>query len=115
MALPRSYEAFKRSYSQIWQAYDRLGRLSHKAGPLDEKTRELVKLALSVGARLEGAVHSHTARALETGATPREIRHVVLLGLTTLGFPSMMAALTWVEDVLKTAGSRKRRNSRRKG
>ena len=24
----------------------------------------------------------------------------VLLGLTTLGFPSSMAALTWVEDVL---------------
>lgn len=107
--LPRSYEAFKRSYSEIWQAYDRLGGLSHKAGPLDEKSRELVKLGISIGAKLEGAVHSHAARALEAGATAREIRHVVLLGLTTLGFPSMMAALTWVEDVLKKTGSRKKR------
>ena len=112
MALPRSYEAFKRSYSKIWQAYDRLGRLSHEAGPLDEKTRELVKLALSVGARLEGAVHSHAARALEAGATAGEIRHVVLLGLTTLGFPSMMAALTWVEDILKKPSSRKQKAQR---
>jgi AhpD family alkylhydroperoxidase len=112
MALPRSYEAFKRSYSQIWQAYDRLGRLSHRAGPLDEKTRELVKLALSVGARLEGAVHSHTARALEAGATASEIRQVVLLGLTTLGFPSMMAALTWVEDVLKKVSPHAKRGRR---
>ncbi len=108
--LPRSYEAFKRRYSQIWLAYDRLGSLSHRAGPLDDKTRELVKLALSIGAKLEGAVHSHTRRALEAGATPMEIRHLVLLGLTTLGFPPTIAALSWVEDVLKRARPRKKRS-----
>jgi len=112
MALPRSYEAFKRSYSQIWQAYDRLGGLLHEAGPLDEKSRELVKLGISIGAKLEGAVHSHTARALKAGATADEIRHVILLGLTTVGFPSMMAALTWVEDVLKKASPRAKRGGR---
>ena len=111
--LPRTYEAFKRSYPQIWQAYDRLGSLSHRAGPLDDKTRELVKLALSIGAKLEGAVHSHTRRALEAGATPMVIRHLVLLGLTTLGFPSTIAALSWVEDVLKKARPRKRRRKSR--
>lgn len=107
--LPRPYEAFKRSYTRVWQAYDRLGSLSHEAGPLDEKTRQLVKLALSIGAKLEGAVHSHTRRALDVGATPREICHVVLLGVTTLGFPSTIAALTWVEDELKRVSPQKRR------
>ncbi len=111
--LPRSYEAFKRSYSQIWRAYDRLGSLSHRAGPLDDKTRELVKLALSIGAKLEGAVHSHTRRALEAGATPMEIRHLVLLSLTTLGFPSTIAALNWVEDVLKKSSRRRGKRPRR--
>lgn len=105
--LPRAYEAFKKSYPQIWRSYDQLGALSHEAGPLNEKTRELVKLAMAMGAKLEGAVHSHTHRALAAGATVREVRHVVLLGLTTLGFPSTIAALTWVEDVLKRAGSRR--------
>lgn len=99
--LPAAYEAFKRSYPKIWQGYDRLGALSHEAGPLDGKTRELVKLAMAVGAKMEGAVHSHTRRALKAGASPREIRHLVLLGLTTLGFPSTIAATTWIEDVLK--------------
>ena len=111
--LPRSYEAFKRRYSQIWLAYDRLGALSHQAGPLDEKSRELVKLAMAIGAKLEGAVHSHTRKALDAGATPMEIRHLVLLGLTTLGFPSTIAALSWVEDVLKKASSGKRRTKSR--
>ena len=105
--LPKSYQRFTRNYPKIWQAYNRLGALSHEAGPLDEKTRELVKLAMSIGATMEGAVHSHTRRAREAGATPAEIRHLVLLGLTTLGFPSTMAALTWVEDVLRKPSPRK--------
>ena len=65
--LPRSYTSFKDTYPEIWQAYDRLGGLVHDAGPLDKKTRELIKLGMAIGARLEGAVHSHTRRALEEG------------------------------------------------
>ena len=38
---------------------------------------------------------------LEAAATVEEIYHVVLLGVTTLGFPHTVAALTWVEDDLK--------------
>jgi len=106
--LPTIYETFKRDYPRLWKGYDRFGALSHKAGPLNQKTRELVKLALSIGARMEGAVHSHTRKALRAGATPREIRHLVLLGLTTLGFPSTMAAMTWVEDEFNKSDSRMR-------
>ncbi|HZS32126.1 MAG TPA: carboxymuconolactone decarboxylase family protein [Methylomirabilota bacterium] len=46
-------------------AYEALGAAA--AGPLDGRTRELVKLALAIGARLEGAVHAHVRRALEAG------------------------------------------------
>jgi AhpD family alkylhydroperoxidase len=99
--LPKAYENFKKAYPKVWQAYDRLGGAVHDNGPLKKKDRELLKLAMAIGARLEGAVHSHTRRALEAGATAEEIRHVVLLGVTTLGFPHTVAALTWVEDDLK--------------
>jgi len=99
--LPKAYENFKKAYPTVWQAYDRLGGAVHDSGPLEKKDRELLKLAMAIGARLEGAVHSHTRRALEAGATAQEIRHVVLLGLTTLGFPHTIAAMTWVEDDLK--------------
>jgi AhpD family alkylhydroperoxidase len=112
--LPRPYELFRRTYPEIWKAYDRLGSLAHRAGPLDEKTRELVKLALAIGAKLEGAVHSHTRRALEAGARREAICHVVLLGLTTLGFPSTIAAMTWVEDELTGGRSSKRKTRKAK-
>ncbi len=107
--LPKPYEAFKRARPDVWKAYDQLGTLIHNAGPLNKKNRELVKLALAIGAGMEGAVHSHTRRALEAGAVADEICHVVLLGITTIGFPSTMAAMTWVEDDLKSSRVKKRR------
>ena len=99
--LPTAYKEFMEQYREIWDAYDNLGAAVHSAGPLDDKTRELIKLGLSIGARMEGAVHSHTRKALDAGATPDEIRHAVLLAIPTIGFPNMMAALTWVEDELE--------------
>lgn len=68
--LPKTYESFRREFHELWKVYDRLARVSHEAGPLNAKTRELVKLALSIGAKMEGAVHAHARRALDAGATP---------------------------------------------
>ena len=98
--LPKPYEQFREQYAEVWNAYDQLGSAVHAAGPLDAKARELVKLALAVGAQTEGALHSHTRKALEAGLTPAEIRQVAVLALPTIGFPRMMAALTWIDDVL---------------
>ena len=44
---------------------------------------------------------SQTRKALETGATHEEIIHAVLLALATIGFPNMMAAMGWVNEVLE--------------
>jgi 4-carboxymuconolactone decarboxylase len=98
--LPGWYVQFQKRFPAVAEAYENLGEASGAAGPLAGKHRALVKLGLAVGAEKEGAVHSHVRRALEAGCTPDEIRHVVLLGITTLGFPTTMKALSWVEDVL---------------
>src|SRR3989442_13177829 len=97
--VPDWYKDQKKRYPDVFRAYEDLGDACRKAGPLDGKSAALVKLAIAVGTRHEGAVHSHTRRSLEAGASLDERRHVVLLPLTTIGFPAMMAALSWVEDV----------------
>lgn len=88
-------------YPGVGKAYEQYGEEVGKAGPLDEKTRCLTKLAMSFGARLEGGAKSHAHKALMAGATPDEIRHVAILAAPTLGFPHMMACLSWVESVLE--------------
>lgn len=97
---PKRFRQFGRKYPAVMEAYEALNAAAFAAGPLDAKARALVKLGIAVGAWREGAVHSHTRKALEAGCSPEEIRHVVLLATTTLGFPSMMATLTWVDDIL---------------
>src|SRR5690349_18368684 len=102
--VPSRFKQFGRKYPAVMRAYEALGAATMATGPLDARTRALVKLALAVGAGREGAVHSHTRRALEAGCDPEELRHLVLLATTTLGFPAMMAALSWVDDVLGRKG-----------
>ena len=97
--IPSTHLKFQESYPDVAAAYERLGGATQEWGPLDKKTRELVKLGVAVGNRHEGSVHSHTRRALDSGASPDEVRQAVLLSLTTIGFPSMIAALTWIEDI----------------
>ena len=101
MALPKRFKIFTEDYPDVADAYEALGTAVHKAGPLDEKTRALIKLAISTGARLEGAVHSHTRKALKAAVSEDELRHAVMLALPTIGLPSTMAALSWVDDILE--------------
>jgi alkylhydroperoxidase/carboxymuconolactone decarboxylase family protein YurZ len=96
-------DRISKEFPSVWSAYQSLGRATSEAGPLDERTMHLVKLALAAGAKSEGAVHSHVRRGLALGLTAEEVRHVALLAITTLGWPSAIATLSWIEDVLNTA------------
>jgi alkylhydroperoxidase/carboxymuconolactone decarboxylase family protein YurZ len=88
-------------YPDVWENYAALGKSVADAGTLDARTRRLLKLALAVGAGSEGAVHSHARQAQEEGIVDADIRQVVLLAITTLGFPAAMAAYSWVNDMLE--------------
>jgi len=98
--LPPGAAKLAKQFPPVWDAYRGLGEACAEAGPLDAKTRRLIKLALAIGRGSEGAVHSHTRRAREEGITADELLHVVVLAIPTLGFPRSIAALTWVDDIL---------------
>ena len=107
MAIPRRFQKFVRDYPDVAGAYETLGVAVHAAGPLDKKTRALIKLSISIGVRLEGAVHAHVRKALYAGVKPDELRHAALLSLPTIGLPSMMAALSWIDDVVREAKTKR--------
>lgn len=105
--LPAGAGQIARRFPKIWESYAALGKQCAGAGPLDVRTRRLVKIALAAGASSEGAVHSHVRRGLAEGLTREEIRHVALLAITTLGLPGAVRAMTWMDDILDA--KRKRR------
>lgn len=98
--LPSHYQNFSDDHPGVLNAYEALGEAAAKEGPLDEKTREMIKLGMAAASGSISAVQSHTHRALEAGARPQEIEHAIILGVTTLGFPAMMAALNWAQRAM---------------
>lgn len=98
--LPEVYLRFRRDYPDVTSALDALGEAADGAGPLDERTARLVKLGLAIGGLAEGAVRSNARKALAAGASPEEVRHVGLLAITTCGFPTAIAGMSWVDEVL---------------
>ena len=100
MYLPEIYEKFSHEFPDIAAKYKELGVACRSSGPLDQKAQDLVKLGIAIGLSSQGAVRSHTRKALASNATREEIIQVVMLSLTTTGFPNMIAALGWVEEVL---------------
>ena len=100
--LPDVYTDFRENYPDVAQALDALGAATGAAGPLEKRTQRLVKLGIAIGGLAEGAVRSNTRRALELGIPAEELRHVALLAITTASFPTAIAGLSWIEEVLGT-------------
>ena len=110
--LPTRFRDFSSRYPACAAAYEGLAAESRKAAGHAPREAELIKLALSIGARLEGAAHSHARRALAACVSPDELRGVALLALTTCGFPLAMIGLSWVEDVLAAKPAARRTRKR---
>ncbi|MCU1748051.1 carboxymuconolactone decarboxylase family protein [Pseudomonas sp. 6D_7.1_Bac1] len=102
---PYTYQRLKHQYPDYFDAMDALGAAVRHAGPLDEKTVQLIQLSAAAAIRSEGAVHSHTRRALAAGATTEQIHHTLLALTSTIGFPTVIAAMSWVDDVIGKGGN----------
>lgn len=97
---PRQYQKLKQQFPEFVAAVENLGKTVRQQGPIDDKGAQLIQLAAAAAIRSEGAVHSHTKRALDAGASREEIQHALILLANTIGFPTVIAALSWVDDIL---------------
>jgi len=99
--LPGQNVSLRKRFKGFMRAVDNLGKTVSEAGPINEKTSNLIQLAAAATIKSEGAVHSHTRRALKAGAKTEEVYHAIILLTSTIGFPAVSAAISWVDDVLK--------------
>lgn len=98
--LPKVYTDFTERYPQISNAQGELARAVSEAAPFDERTTRLLKLALAIGAEADGAVRSNARKAARHGVSEDELRAVALLAITTCGFPTAIAGIGWIDDVI---------------
>ncbi len=99
-ALPKIFTRIRQQHPKLAAAIDELGQAVKQEGPIDSKSAQLIQLAAAVSIRSEGAVHSHAKQALSAGASREEIHHAIILLTSTIGLPTVMAALSWIDDIL---------------
>lgn len=97
----KHYQYLRTSFPEVMAAVENLGTTIRETGPLDKKTTELIQLAVAASAQSVGSVHSHTRRALAAGASVAEIEHALLVLISTIGFPKVAAALSWIQETVE--------------
>lgn len=91
---------FKNDFPGVYNGHEALGKIIHEqAGPLPEKVRWLVKVAVSGASGHRISLETHIAKAREAGATEDEIKHVLLLIIQTAGFPMFMEAYSTYKNL----------------
>jgi 4-carboxymuconolactone decarboxylase len=100
--LPEHFQDFVKRYPDVWEAHQKLSEPCAESGPLDRKTRELIKVGISGAANQVTALQRHAVMAVQAGATHEEVYQTILLLITTIGFPHASAALQWAQNALAT-------------
>ena len=91
--LHKIFTVFKKEFPGVHFSHEALGREIHeKSGPLPEKVRWLIKIAISAADRHPRALKTHILKAREAGVTEAEIKHTLLMLVQTSGFPTFMEA-----------------------
>ena len=92
------------------RGYQTLSAANSKTGKLDEKTRQLISLAVAVTTRCDGCITVHTDAALKAGASREEIAEALGVAVAM----NAGAALIYSTRVLDAVGlSRRSRGGRR--
>lgn len=99
MYLPEIFKTFVERHKDVSEALRNVGELCSQTGPIDAKTLHLIQMGISLGIGSKGGVRSHARRAMESGASREEITQVVLASTTVIGFPAMIAAYGWIEEL----------------
>jgi len=97
---PKAYRGFVKRFPSLARAWDSINEAGAD-GPLDPRTRRLVKLAAAMGAMREGAVRSGARKAIAEGIPLAEIEQLVPLAAGTIGLPSAVACWSWVLDAVE--------------
>ncbi|MEP1932270.1 MAG: carboxymuconolactone decarboxylase family protein [Roseibium sp.] len=74
----------------VAKGFHEVARSAIKAGALDSKTKELMALAIGIGARCDGCLAYHSKAAAKFGATREEIMETIGVAVYMGGGPSMI-------------------------
>src|SRR5260221_13102187 len=96
--IPARYQHFEKSYPAVMEAVEALGEATQSAGPLDSKSRALVKLAIAIGGVRGGGLGCHNFCALGVGRSPGWVRDAGGLAVSESCVSTTYAGMSERED-----------------
>ena len=76
----------------VMQGFGALSKAALAPGALDEKTKELIAMAIGVSSRCDACLGFHAKALVQLGATPEEFREMLGVAVYMGGGPSLMYA-----------------------
>ena len=73
-------------------------------GALPRKTKELIMIGITCALNRPRGVRLHSERALNLGASPREVLEAVEVAAIPGGMPGLWLGVETLQDILKTKG-----------
>jgi AhpD family alkylhydroperoxidase len=78
--------------ADVMHGFGALAKAAMAPGALDEKTKELIAMAIGVANRCDGCLGFHAKALVRLGATPEEFREMLGVAVYMGGGPSLMYA-----------------------
>jgi AhpD family alkylhydroperoxidase len=79
--------ALRRAIPEVYDGYRQMHAAAYSAGALDQKTKELMALAIAVSRECDGCIASHARGAVRTGATEQEVAEALGVAIAMNGGP----------------------------
>lgn len=100
VAKPEALVDFEKSFPEVWKAYHWLRDACDHEGPLDLRTRELIKIGIETACQRRGGLNAHIHRARKAGATKEEVLQAILLATPLVGMPAVLDAFLVAKKAL---------------
>ncbi len=91
-AISRNLTDLRSHHPALMQGFGALAKAAMAPGALDEKTKELIAMAIGVASRCDGCLGFHARALARLGATPEELREMLGVAVYMGGGPSLMYA-----------------------
>jgi AhpD family alkylhydroperoxidase len=79
--------ALRHAIPDVYDGYRQMHAAAYAAGALDQKTKELIALAIAVSKECDGCIASHARGAVRTGANESEVAEALGVAIAMNGGP----------------------------
>lgn len=88
--ISQNLSALRADLPDLMRGFGDLGKAATRPGALDQKTKELIALALGVAARCDGCIGFHVQALVKLGASQAEVEEALGMAVYMGGGPSLM-------------------------